>query len=233
MVQVFPVQLDLLDLLVLLDYRFARAILIYGGNNHADMAVSTNSDLGWQLTNLKKLLCRMLPDLLSFSSTFCLYYIHIDAKEVHLVPKGQKVLGLLLKYAPPSQPLVPCPDISLSGLVYALADNAPVKCFVKYDYDRSFKMLCEGPPGEVIQPLPIQRSKKSKRSVSIDGSKMEPDDQVMGDEILDYADGMEEIFGSLNSLKVEIEQMRHPIGTKENPARTCRDLQLCHEDYQD
>ncbi|KAG8543639.1 hypothetical protein GDO81_024145 [Engystomops pustulosus] len=50
---------------------------------------------------------------------------------------------------------------------------------------------------------------------------------------MDYADGMEEIFGSLNSLKLEIEQMKHPLGTKGNPARTCKDLQLCHPDFAD
>lgn len=49
----------------------------------------------------------------------------------------------------------------------------------------------------------------------------------------DYEDGMEEIFGSLNSLKQEIEQMKHPLGTKSNPARTCKDLQLCHPDFPD
>lgn len=49
----------------------------------------------------------------------------------------------------------------------------------------------------------------------------------------DYDDGMEEIFGSLNSLKLEIEQMKHPLGTQANPARTCKDLQLCHPDFPD
>lgn len=49
----------------------------------------------------------------------------------------------------------------------------------------------------------------------------------------DYDDGMEEIFGSLNSLKLEIEQMKHPLGTQNNPARTCKDLQLCHPDFPD
>lgn len=50
---------------------------------------------------------------------------------------------------------------------------------------------------------------------------------------MDYADGMEEIFGSLNSLKLEIEQMKHPLGTQGNPARTCKDLQLCHPEFPD
>uniref|UniRef100_A0A8C8R7Y8 Fibrillar collagen NC1 domain-containing protein n=1 Tax=Pelusios castaneus TaxID=367368 RepID=A0A8C8R7Y8_9SAUR len=84
----------------------------------------------------------------------------------------------------------------------------------------------DGPPGEVIQPLPIQSPKKTRRS---------SDDMLAdaADNILDYSDGMEEIFGSLNSLKQDIEHMKYPMGTQNNPARTCTDLQLCHPDFPD
>lgn len=84
----------------------------------------------------------------------------------------------------------------------------------------------QGPPGEVIQPLPILSPKKTRRhteSIQADA----------GDNILDYADGMEEIFGSLNSLKQDIEHMKFPMGTQTNPARTCKDLQLSHPDFPD
>lgn len=54
-----------------------------------------------------------------------------------------------------------------------------------------------------------------------------------GDNILDYSDGMEEIFGSLHSLKQDIEHMKFPMGTQTNPARTCKDLQLSHPDFPD
>ncbi|KAI1900599.1 hypothetical protein AGOR_G00051580 [Albula goreensis] len=85
-----------------------------------------------------------------------------------------------------------------------------------------------GPPGEVIQPLPFQSiPKRSKRS--IDGSQLV--DSTGSDNYKEYEEGMEEIFGTLNSLKQEIEQMKHPLGTQANPARTCKDLHLCHPDF--
>uniref|UniRef100_A0A8C1UND0 Collagen, type XI, alpha 2 n=1 Tax=Cyprinus carpio TaxID=7962 RepID=A0A8C1UND0_CYPCA len=96
--------------------------------------------------------------------------------------------------------------------------------------------ILHGPPGDVIQPLPIQIPKKSKRSV--DGSKMlsESDAEAAdgtGAEFLTRNEGMEEIFGSLNSLRQDIESMRFPLGTQESPARTCQDLHLSQPDLKD
>lgn len=89
----------------------------------------------------------------------------------------------------------------------------------------------QGPPGDVIHPLPIQSSMKGRTRRNIDASQM--DEAAADANYKDYDDGMEEIFGSLNSLKLEIEQMKHPLGTQGNPARTCKDLQLCHPDFPD
>uniref|UniRef100_A0A4W4EFN1 Collagen type V alpha 1 chain n=1 Tax=Electrophorus electricus TaxID=8005 RepID=A0A4W4EFN1_ELEEL len=91
-------------------------------------------------------------------------------------------------------------------------------------------LIMDGPPGDVIHPLPIQSSSKRARR-AIDGSKLA--DDVADGAYKDYEDGMEEIFGSLNSLKLEIEQMKHPLGTPSNPARTCKDLQLSHVHFPD
>uniref|UniRef100_S4RAG5 Fibrillar collagen NC1 domain-containing protein n=1 Tax=Petromyzon marinus TaxID=7757 RepID=S4RAG5_PETMA len=83
-----------------------------------------------------------------------------------------------------------------------------------------------GPPGDVIQPFPIQTPRKSRRQ--IDG--MQADE---GENAVDYPDGMEEIFGSISSLKREIELIKHPTGAQSSPGRTCKDLQLSQHDLPD
>lgn len=54
-----------------------------------------------------------------------------------------------------------------------------------------------------------------------------------GAEFLTGNEGMEEIYGSLNSLRQEIDAMRFPLGTQESPARTCQDLMLSQPEYKD
>ena len=54
-----------------------------------------------------------------------------------------------------------------------------------------------------------------------------------GKDFLTGTEGMEEIYGSLNSLRQEIETMRFPLGTQESPARTCQDLRLSQPDKPD
>lgn len=46
-------------------------------------------------------------------------------------------------------------------------------------------------------------------------------------------EGMEDVFGSLSNLKQDIERMKFPMGTQDNPARTCSDLHLSQPDYPD
>lgn len=40
-----------------------------------------------------------------------------------------------------------------------------------------------------------------------------------------------EVDATLKSLNNQMENIRRPDGTKKNPARTCRDLKLCHPDW--
>lgn len=84
-------------------------------------------------------------------------------------------------------------------------------------------MILQGPPGEIIQPLPIRSPKKARRSV-----------EMQADEAgLEYGEDMEDIFSSLNNLKQDIERLKYPMGTQNNPARTCKDLQLSHPEFSD
>uniref|UniRef100_A0A8C2HE90 Collagen, type V, alpha 3a n=1 Tax=Cyprinus carpio TaxID=7962 RepID=A0A8C2HE90_CYPCA len=92
-----------------------------------------------------------------------------------------------------------------------------------------------GPPG-----LPV-----SHHNVSLLFSRVRSDiedeeavqfnmeDFLQADESLDEPEGMEEVFASLNSMKTEVELMRKPLGTFESPARTCKELMLCHPEYKD
>lgn len=40
-----------------------------------------------------------------------------------------------------------------------------------------------------------------------------------------------EVDATLKSLNNQIESIRSPEGSKKNPARTCRDIKLCHPDW--
>lgn len=40
-----------------------------------------------------------------------------------------------------------------------------------------------------------------------------------------------EVDATLKSLNNQIESIRSPEGSRKNPARTCRDLKLCHPEW--
>lgn len=93
-----------------------------------------------------------------------------------------------------------------------------------------FTSVLQGPPGDIIQPLPIQQSaRKTRRQADMQG------DEALADYGIDVMvmEGMEDVFGSLNNLKQDIERMKFPMGTQDNPARTCNDLHLSQPDYPD
>uniref|UniRef100_A0A3Q4MRE8 Collagen, type XI, alpha 1b n=1 Tax=Neolamprologus brichardi TaxID=32507 RepID=A0A3Q4MRE8_NEOBR len=85
-----------------------------------------------------------------------------------------------------------------------------------------------GPPADIIQPLPIQQSsRKTRRQAEMQ------EDEPLADYGVDGVEGMKDVFGSLNNLKQDIERMKFPMGTQDNPARTCNDLHLSQPDYPD
>lgn len=88
--------------------------------------------------------------------------------------------------------------------------------------------VLQGPPADVIQPLPIQQSsRKTRRQAEMQ------EDEPLADYGVDGVEGMEDVFGSLNNLKQDIERMKFPMGTQDNPARTCNDLHLSQPDFPD
>uniref|UniRef100_A0A8C9YUN6 Collagen, type XI, alpha 1b n=1 Tax=Sander lucioperca TaxID=283035 RepID=A0A8C9YUN6_SANLU len=92
-----------------------------------------------------------------------------------------------------------------------------------------------GPPGDIIQPLPIQQAaKRTRRQAEKQGDKALAE-QALPDYGVDGLgmEGMEDVFGSLNNLKQDIERMKFPMGTQDNPARTCNDLHLSQPNYPD
>uniref|UniRef100_A0A8D2ZRF8 Collagen, type V, alpha 3a n=1 Tax=Scophthalmus maximus TaxID=52904 RepID=A0A8D2ZRF8_SCOMX len=103
--------------------------------------------------------------------------------------------------------------------------------------------LLSGPPATMIQPLPIRGGKRKRRRHSdrtggISPSREEDVDLDMeeflqGDQPLEDAEGMEEVFATLSSMKTEVELMRRPLGTFESPARTCKELMMVQPHYKD
>uniref|UniRef100_A0A669B1Z5 Collagen, type XI, alpha 1b n=1 Tax=Oreochromis niloticus TaxID=8128 RepID=A0A669B1Z5_ORENI len=91
-----------------------------------------------------------------------------------------------------------------------------------------YNTLKSGPAADIIQPLPIQQSsRKTRRQAEMQG------DEALADYSVDGVEGMEDVFGSLNNLKQDIERMKFPMGTQDNPARTCNDLHLSQPDFPD
>uniref|UniRef100_A0A8D3DTK0 Fibrillar collagen NC1 domain-containing protein n=1 Tax=Scophthalmus maximus TaxID=52904 RepID=A0A8D3DTK0_SCOMX len=87
-----------------------------------------------------------------------------------------------------------------------------------------------GPPGP-----PVSSALQTVNSVSnfthlIYGGEedwMQGDQAVQGDATKEKeGQGMEEVFASLSSMKVEVEGLRNPQGTYLSPARTCKELWL-------
>lgn len=102
----------------------------------------------------------------------------------------------------------------------------------------------QGPPASVTSPLP-QLGYRRRTYSMVDGAAFEEgegrerygrdeEEWMQGDQaehngwMKEEGQGMEEVFASLSSMKVEVEGLRNPLGTYDSPARTCKELWLLH-----
>lgn len=56
---------------------------------------------------------------------------------------------------------------------------------------------------------------------------------MQNDEMSEGAKDMDDVFVSLASMRTEVEGLRIPKGTYHSPARTCKELWMCHTDLPD
>uniref|UniRef100_A0A7N6BM01 Fibrillar collagen NC1 domain-containing protein n=1 Tax=Anabas testudineus TaxID=64144 RepID=A0A7N6BM01_ANATE len=136
------------------------------------------------------------------------------------------ILGTQGPLGPPGPPGLPVSSSSCQSIFYTLLHHAGQKG----EPGLIGPPGQPGPPGDIIQPLPIhQSSGKTRRHAEMQG------DEALSDYGIDSVgiEGMEDVFGSLNNLKQDIERMKFPMGTQDNPARTCNDLHLSQPDFPD
>lgn len=100
-----------------------------------------------------------------------------------------------------------------------------------------FFFSCQGPPGNSGPPgLPGPPGPGIDMSAFAGLGQIEKGPDPLRYMRADQASGNlrqhdAEVDATLKSLNNQIENIRSPEGSKKNPARTCRDLKLCHPDW--
>lgn len=100
----------------------------------------------------------------------------------------------------------------------------------------------KGPPGEGPQIPPeilFQRDSpfsRYKRETDQDNEGSAPEEPKATEPSKDH-DGLKDklvnMYANIYVIRKQIDVMKKPIGNKDSPARTCRDLYFGHPDFQD
>jgi collagen type V/XI/XXIV/XXVII alpha len=85
-----------------------------------------------------------------------------------------------------------------------------------------------GPPGP---PGPPGKQMTVPSDLNVKSNRKRRD--IASDDAYDYSmeSGLEEIFAALESMKQDLTMLREPMGTNDNPARSCKDLWLAHPEF--
>lgn len=84
----------------------------------------------------------------------------------------------------------------------------------------------------MVAPPALDGRGKRRRHSEVDGAAVE-DGQTQDEEAQGVEKEMEEVFASLASMKTDVEGLRTPLGTYHSPARTCKELWMCHPEFPD
>lgn len=121
--------------------------------------------------------------------------------------------------------------VTLPGLVFCFA------CICLPDHQAPICCLSQGPPGNSGPPGPPGPPGPGIDISAFAGlgqTEKSPDPlrYMRADEASSSLRQHDvEVDSTLKSLNNQIETLRSPDGTQKNPARTCRDLKLCHPNW--
>ena len=81
---------------------------------------------------------------------------------------------------------------------------------------------------------PFKRSDMLQELSTISSSELHEVLKKDGDKPLSptLSEVVEKIFSHIDELDTELQEIKFPLGTKESPARTCRDIYLGHPEFQ-
>ena len=82
---------------------------------------------------------------------------------------------------------------------------------------------------------PLKRSDMLQELSTISSSELHEVLKKDGDKPLSptLSEVVEKIFSHIDELDTELQEIKFPLGTKESPARMCRDIYLGHPEFQD